>query len=127
MRRAAFVCAALCALIGVGVGSVALGNMAVKGEDPGMMASPQTIVLAKVAGVTVHTNIPLTLVVSSTVTLNGVSPIAPVWADDCGHLAARFAVADLGLQPGEVTLTLTGTYKGDAGETFAADDVVRVK
>ena len=126
MRKALFVSAALCVLVGLGVGSMAYGNMAVKGDDPAMMASPQTIVLDKVGGVTVHTNIPAATVVPSTVTLNGVAPVGSVCADDCGHLAARFAVADLGLAPGEAALTLCGTYVG-GGDSFAVEDVVRVK
>lgn len=127
MRKALSVSVALCVLVGLGVGSIAFGNMAVKGDDPAMMVSPKTIVLGKVSAITVHTNIPAAAVVSSTVTLNGVAPVGSVWADDLGHLAARFAVADLGLEPGEATLTLCGTYIGEAGETFTAENVVRVK
>ena len=116
-----------CALIALVLGSAVLGNGGVKDDYPGMMVSPQTIVLSKIAAVTVHTNIPEVTVDNSTVTLNGVAAI-DVWADDCGHLAARFLVADLGLEPAdEVTLTLSGTLVGDDGETFAAEDVVRVK
>ena len=122
MRIGLYLCLCVCAL----VGSVALGNMAVKGDDPAMMVSPQTIVLAKVAGVTVHTNIPEGLVAPGSVTLNGVAPLA-VWADDCGHLAARFAVGDLALSPGNVVLTLQGAYAGDDAGNFSADDEVRVK
>lgn len=115
----------LCALMGLGMSGLAFGNKAVKGEDPAMMVSPQTIVLAKVDTVTVHTNIPASAVVGESVTLEGAAAVA-VWADDCGHLAARFAVADLGLEPARaVTLTLSGSYV--AGGTFAVPDTVRVK
>ena len=125
MKKALTATAILCILIGLGLGSAALGNGGVKGDQPGMMVSPQTIVLAKVSAVTVHTNIPFVSVVPGTLTLDGFAPVA-VWADDCGHIAARFAVADLGLEPGEVTLTLCGNY-AFSGETFAATDMVRVK
>ena len=57
---------ALVGLLGLGV---ALGNSAVKGDDPAMMASPQTIVLAKVDSVTVHTNIPASTVAAGTLAL----------------------------------------------------------
>jgi len=126
MRRALCVCVAACVVVGLGVGSMALANMAVKGNDPGMMVSPHTIVLAKVSAVTVHTNIPAGSVVSDSVTLNGATPLA-VWADDCGHLAARFAVADLDLVPGDAVLVLSGTYTGETAETFSAEDAVKVK
>ena len=126
MKRTLYACALVWVVVGLGVGSIALGNMAVKGEDPAMMVSPQTIVLAKVAGVTVHTNITATSVVLGSVTLNGVAPIG-VWADDCGHLAARFAVGDLELVPGDVVLTLEGSLDVEPVETFAAEDTVRVK
>ena len=126
MKKVLVVTCVVCALIGVGIGNLALGNSAVKGDEPAMMVSPSTIVLAKVGAVTVHTNIPEGTVAPGTVTLDGVAPIL-TWADDCGHLAARFAVADLALQPGRVTLTLCGTYVGDDADTFAAEDVVRVK
>jgi len=126
MKAKLAMCAVICAAIGLGVGSVALANMAVKGEDPAMMISPQTIVLDKASGVTVHTNIPAGLVVPGSLTLNGVEPIG-VWADDCGHIAARFAVADLQLVPGDVVLTLEGLLVGEPPEPFAAEDAVRVK
>ena len=127
MKKVLVVTCVVCALIGVGIGNLALGNSAVKGDEPAMMVSPSTIVLAKVGAVTVHTNIPEGTVAPGTVTLDGVAPIL-TWADDCGHLAARFAVADLALEPAdEVTLTLRGAYIGCAGETFAVEDVVRVK
>ena len=83
------------------------------------MVSPSTIVLAKVDTVTVHTNIPAAGVDPESLDLNGATP-TDVYADNLGHLAAKFAVADLGLEAGETTLTLSG-------DGFAASDVVRVK
>ena len=124
MKKHLMVLFSLCAVIGLGLASSTFGNGAVDGDEPGMMVSPQTIVLAKVASVTVHTNIPAGSVDSRTVTLDGVSAVS-VWVDDCGHIVARFAVAELGLEPGEVTLTLCGDYA--AGGSFVATDVVKVK
>ena len=127
MKKILIATGVLCAVIGLGLGSSALGNGAVDGDEPGMMVSPQTIVLSKIAGVTVHTNIPARSVDYGSVTLDGVAPLY-VWADDRGHLAARFRVADLGLAPGTVTLTLCGDYLvlGE-WDSFAAQDEVRVK
>ena len=126
MKKVLITTCALCALLAAGHAAVTLGNGAVEGDEPGMMVSPQMIVLSKITGVTVHTNIPAGSVAYDTVTLDGV-PALYVWADDRGHLAARFAVADLALEPGEVTLVLCGDYVMDPGDTFAAEDVVRVK
>ena len=130
MKKILIASGVLCAVIGLGLGTAALGNGAVDGDEPGMMVSPQMIVLSKIAGVTVHTNIPEASVeyAFSPVTLNGV-PALYVWADDCGHLAARFKVADLALEPSDgTTLTLRGDYYvlGQL-DSFAAEDIVRVK
>lgn len=126
MKKAFVIGTVGCAVVGL-VLAAAMGNGGVKGDEPGMMVSPQMIVLSKVSTVTVHTNIPAVSVDHATVTLDGVAPLA-VWADDCGHLAARFAVADLGLEPADaVVLTLCGTYAAGAGDTFAVQDVVGVK
>jgi hypothetical protein len=114
-----FVCAAL-------VTGIALGNNGVKGESPAMMVSPHTIVLAKVDAVTVHTNTPFATVEAGTLMLEDAWPIEGPWADDCGHIAARFAICRLGLSPGdEIVLTLTGSYVSGGG--FSVQDTVRVK
>ena len=130
MKKLLIASTVLCAVIGLGLGTAALGNGAVDGDEPGMMVSPQMIVLSKTSGVTVHTNIPYGSVDSGTVTLeslNGTAPALYVWDDDRGHLAARFRVADLALEPSDgTTLTLRGDYKVP-GESFAAVDIVRVK
>ena len=81
MKKILVVTVVLCALIGLGLGQATLGNGGVKDDQPGMMVSPQTIVLAKVDALTVHTNIPEASVADGTVTLDGVSPL-DVWADD---------------------------------------------
>ena len=113
-----------CAVIGLGLGSAALGNGGVKGTAPGMMVSPHTILLRQTIAVTVHTNIPKGSVEAGTLTLEGVAPLY-VWADDRGELAARFRIEDMGLEVGkEVTMTLCGTYTN--GKTFAIEDVVQV-
>ena len=125
MKKSLVAVVALASLAGLLLGSIAIGNGALDPGEPAIMISPQMIVLAKISGVTVHSNIPARSVATGTVALDGVSPVA-VWADDRGHLAARFAVADLGLAPGEATLTLTGDYI-EPGASFAAADDVRVK
>ena len=113
----------VCGLLCLGLAGLAIANNAVGGDEPAMMVSPSMIVLAKVATVTVHTNIPAAAVEPGSLDLNGVAPIS-IYADNLGHVAAKFAVADLGLEPGEETLTLTGVV---AGDDFSATDVVTVK
>ena len=96
------------------------------GEGDQITVAPHTIVLgSEVDAVTVHSNLPIDSVVTSTVTLNGVEPIG-VWADDRGHLVARFALADLeDVKPPSVTLTLSGVLVVSEA-TFEASDTVRV-
>ena len=106
-----------------------VGRASSNGQNDGgdgiqITVAPNTIVLGSPVGaVTVHTNLPYNSVVKSSVTLNGVAPIG-VWADDRGHLVARFALASLGVKPPEVTLTLSGVLV--TGATFEASDTVRV-
>lgn len=111
-------------VIGSAMGLV-WANNGVGDESPAIMVSPSTIVLAKVDTVSVHTNIPRAAVVDESLRLNGAEPTY-VYQDALGHVAAKFAVADLGLEPGETTLTLSGDYADD-GCDFAASDVVTVK
>jgi hypothetical protein len=109
------------------IGSVAglvWANGAVDGDEPAMMVSPSVIVLAKVDTVTVHTNIFLAAVDRETIRLNGVEPTG-VGIDSRGHLVAKFAVADLDLEPGERILTLSGDFK--EGGNFSVSDTVTVK
>lgn len=124
MKRILVVVGIAYVLIGLMFGSMALGSKAVKGDDPAMKVSPHTIVLGKVDTVTVHTNIPCSTVDTGTVRLETVEA-EDVWADDCGDLAARFAVTELELDPGDVTLTLCGIYTD--GEALEATDTVWVK
>ena len=113
-----------CAVIGLGIGAVALGNGGVKGVEPGMMVSPHTILLSETIAVTVHTNILRSTVDDTSVRLEDVAPL-DTWADDLGHLAARFLIEEMGLTPSTKTMTLCGDYNN--GGSFAAEDEVRVK
>jgi len=123
MKKSLIGVLAVCGLLGIGLAGVAVGNSAVGDGEPAMMVSPSTIVLAKVDAVTVHTNIPASTVVPGSLDLDGAAPTG-IGVDSCGHIVAKFAIADLDLAPGEVTLTLSGTLTtGD----FSATDVVRVK
>lgn len=116
---------ALCGLLGLGLAGIAMANGSLAGNDaPSIMVSPSTIVLSKVATVSVHTNIPASAVVAGSLDLNGAGPTS-VYVDNLGHIAAKFAVADLGLQPGRATLTLSGDLTN--GESFSAPGVVTVK
>ena len=62
MKKVFIVAVGMCALTGLGLGSSTYGNGAVDGDEPGMMVSPHTIVLSKISGVTVHTNVPAAVV-----------------------------------------------------------------
>ena len=110
-------------VIGSAMGLV-WANNGVGDVSSAIMVSPSTIVLAKVDTISVHTNIPAADVDPASLLLNGVAP-TDVCQDALGHVAAKFAVADLDLEPGEATLTLSGDYVD--GDTFNASDVVRVK
>ena len=88
------------------------------------MASPQVIIPAKVSQLTIHTNLPASTVMFDTVALNGVAADS-LGVDSCGHLVARFALADLSLEPGMMPLTLTGLFAD--GTPFAATTEVTVR
>ena len=124
MRRSSLGIVVLCGFLGIGLAVIAMANSAVEGDEPAMMVSPRAIVLAKVSTVTVHTNIPASAVEPASIDLDGTVPTS-VGVDDCGDLVAKFAVADLGLEPGEATLTLNGTFTD--GSSFSAAFVVTVK
>ena len=124
MTRTLLVATVICGLLGIGLAGISLASSAVDGDGPAMMVSPSTIVLAKVDTVTVHTNIRASSVEAGSLDLDGAAPI-DVGVDDCGDIVAKFAVADLGLEPGEATLTLSGAFED--GGLFSASDVVRVK
>jgi len=91
-----------------------MANGALDGDSPAMMVSPSTIVLANVNTITVHTNIPASIVnVKAGLLLrNGLNDVAAksIYADNLGHIAAKFWVAPLELEPGTAPLTLIGAY-----------------
>ncbi len=124
MKKRALGIVALCGFLGLGVAGMAMANGALDGGEPAIMVSPSTIVLAKVNTITVHSNVPAEAVEPGSVDLDGVEPDS-VYADNLGHLAAKFSVADLNLEPGTATLTLSGDYKDGGG--FSASDTVTVK
>lgn len=123
MKKTLLGVVALCGLLGIGFAGMAMANGALEGDAPAIMISPSTIVLAKVNTVSVHTNIPAVLVAEDSLDLNGAAPTS-VYVDNLGHIAAKFAVADLGLEPERVTLTLSGVL---IDGSFSASDVVTVK
>jgi hypothetical protein len=114
----------LCGLLGICLVGIAVASNAVDGDEPAIKVSPNVIVLAKVSTVTVHSNIVASAVEPGSIDLDGAIPTS-VGADSLGHLVAKFALADLGLEPGEASLTLSGTFKD--GGAFSASDMVTVK
>lgn len=124
MTKTTLVVAAICGLLGLGLAGITMANSAVDSDEPATMVSPSTILLAKVDTVTVHTNIPASSVVSGSLDLDGAAPTS-VGVDNCGHIVAKFAVADLDLEPGQATLTLNGSFKDEG--SFSASDTVTVK
>ncbi len=124
MKKTLLGVVALCGLLGIGLAGMAMANGALEGDDAAIMVSPSTIVLAKVDTVSVHTNIPAGSVEAGSLDLNGAAP-TDVYVDNLGHIAAKFAVVDLDLEPGRVTLTLEGDLEDS--DSFSASDVVTVK
>ena len=126
MKQTSLKTPVLCGILGICLAGIVMANGALDGPGEAMMVSPSTIVLAKVTTISVHTNIPASMVVVDSLFLDGVGP-ASVGVDSLGHITAKFDVAPLGLtEPGRATLTLTGGYY-ESDETFSATDVVRVK
>ena len=139
MKKTFLTIVVLCGILGIGLAGIAIANSAVDGDEPAMMVSPSTIVLANdnVDTVTVHTNIPASTVVDDSLILNGATPTG-VGIDSCGHIVAKFPIADLGLpesvdEPVEVPLTLSGDLELEDEDdeivivSFSATDVVTVK
>jgi len=122
MRHLGLAAVALC-VVGVCVGTALSNGQNDGGEGIQITVAPNAIVLSSpMDSVTVHSNVLLSLV--DAVAINGVTDIA-VWADDRGHLVARVALAALeGVEPPELTITLSGVLT--SGEVFEASDTVRV-
>ena len=91
-----------------------------------IQVSPNVLNLANNGQVvTVHTDIPYSLVVGASVYLNDV-PIDWWKSDDCGNFVAKFeinAIKDI-VEVGPATLTLTGDTI--TGETFCGVDEIEV-
>ena len=123
MRHLGAVAVALC-VVWLCVGRALPNGQNDGGDGIKITVAPNTIVLSsEVDAVTVHSNLPLSSVDKSTVTVNGVTPI--LWDDNRGHLVARVALADLeGVEPPELTITLSGLLL--SGASFEASDTVRV-
>jgi len=110
---------------------LALSLIPVKAADLAVdiQCSPAAVMLGAVATgdwMTVHTDLPFRDVDRTVaVELNG-QPAKLLKADNRGNLVAKFDLTELRtqLQPGSVTLTLTGATL--TGDTFAGSDVVRV-
>lgn len=124
MKKTLLGIVALCGLLVLGLAGRVLANSAVDGDVPAIMASPQVIIPAKVSQLTIHTNIPASTVMFGTVALNGVAA-ENLGVDSCGHLVARFDLADLSLVPGVMQLELTGLFVD--GTPFAATTEVTVR
>ena len=101
-------------------------NSANKGDEPSISVSPSTLVLkAPVKCVSVHSNLPYSLVVPASITLEGVSPYL-VKADDLGDMVAKFDVKEIAaiVSPGEQELTLSCIFDGDE---ICITDTINVK
>ena len=98
------------------------GDLAIEVE-----VAPQTLQLGADQGgeVTVHTDIPLGLVIRSTVELSGL-PAFSTYSDSCGQLAAKFSEEDVKSLVAVPSATLTLTGLTIDGISFAGSDTVRV-
>jgi hypothetical protein len=120
MKRSMVSLCAICALVAALSAATSAGEINIK-------VTPTAIVLeSDGAWVTVHTDIALSAVDTSTLTLNGVD-VAWTKADAKGNLVAKFAQADIKaiIAPPEATLELSGMTT--AGEEFQGSDTVVVK
>ena len=113
-------------LVFAGIGFTALNATAE--EIVSVQVAPHMMLLGKVQSgeVTVHVGIPYSIVVESTIQMNGVD-VSWTKSDDCGNLVAKFdedAVKAV-LQVPSTTLTLSGSTTG--GVDFSGSDTVKVK
>lgn len=122
MKR--FTCYAVTSCIMIGLVLSASTTGAASTID--VKVSPNTITLGSEGSwVSVHTDIALGLVDTSTLSLNGV-PVAWTKADARGNLVAKFHLEDIKaiVEPPEATLMLTGSTKD--GAEFTGTDTVGV-
>lgn len=113
-------------LLGVACGMV-IANGASEGDGICITISPKTLVLSgDVPCVTVHSNIAIGLVDRASLQLEGISPYLTK-ADSRGELVAKFRASAVKsvVEPGQVTLTLTGLFAD--GTTLAASDTITVR
>jgi len=117
---------AIVLLLGIGCGLV-IANGASEGDGICITISPKTLVLSSdVPCVTVHTNIAIGLVDRASLQLEGISPYLTK-ADSRGELVAKFRADSVKsvVDPGQVTLTLTGMLAD--GTAFTASDTITVR
>ncbi len=132
MRKLMFiVCVSVIAVMFMGIGLNAVKPATALAESEGVLPvaiqiSPQVLILG-VQGewVTVHTDLPYSTVAASSVALNDI-PIDVAYADALGYFVAKFDQATIQaiVQPGAVTLTLTGLTKD--GDAFAGSETITV-
>ena len=130
MKKSTLTTCILCLTLGILVGVVFSEKRtqeAVATEDIYIKISPNTIVIgSETEWVTVHTNIPLSRVDCSTLTLNDIG-VAWTKSDAKGYLVAKFnyeAVEKI-VSPPQATLTLEGVTKD--GISFSGSDTVVVR
>jgi hypothetical protein len=122
MRRATIFLSVIC----ITAGLLLTAGIASSAETISIKVSPNTITLGSVGEwVTVHTDIALSLVDTSSISLNGVD-VAWTKADAKGNLVAKFVLEDIKaiVEPPEATLSLLGSTKD--GEEFTGSDTVAV-
>jgi hypothetical protein len=106
---------------------ISIANKPNQGDGINITISPRTLVLdQRTACVTVHSNIPISAVVTESLLLEGIAPVL-VKADACGDTVAKFSSVDVKavVAPGPATLTLTGILVD--GTAFAASSTITVK
>jgi hypothetical protein len=124
-----FICACVLSVVsswGLGATSIQGANNGVA-EEVLITVSPATIVLGCDKGslVTVHTDIPLSVVDRGSVELNGIAALYTK-SDNRGNLVGKFdqAAIEAIIAPPEATLVLTGETLD--GIPFSGTDTVRV-
>lgn len=116
-------------VVAVALAVMPLASAGNRTDDPlGIAVSPQKLLLGAVQSgtVIVHTDIPISIVDTSKLELNGLLAIG-AYADSLGHVVAVFNEADVKARvaPPSALLTLTGCYVSD-GE-FSGSDTVMVE